>query len=390
MRPLTALLAAGGAVFRRVDAGILAPGCALAPGPGAVAIAAGELHVVQSCGVPGFTLQHWRREVTGWNPDRGGLGAVVLPDSDGAALTAAGGRLYAAAHTLAGPGGIASELLVARSDDGGRAWRMSWVNPPADLERARDDGPNVFSPVAVDPLDPDHVGIAWVAESRADLAQLHAADTIDDHEYDTKLYFGESRDGGGTWSVRELADRFRLRLLAGHEDYDDLGNWAPSVAFGRDGSAYVAFAEQAAGADGARVKLLRGRGGSWTGPVGVSGTRSAFSPRVVALPGRRVAVAWYASEQAAQDPAARWHVALAAGRWRRRPALEETALTGTVHTGPLCPIGPDCSDAFKWLGAAYARGRLIVAHAADHPAGMERRVVTGRIGDLQAPARRSR
>lgn len=361
-------------------------GCPRLVGPVDVAHASSDqLAVSQSCL---FGALHWRGRPGAVNPTTAGFGTPIAANVDGGWLTASGRREWWVGHDLVGAG-IASELLVARSDDGGTSWTVTWANAPTSqgvdhvAARIRDDGPNVFSPVAVDPTNPAHLAVVYSAESRQDLAQLHASDDTDRYEWDTGVYAATSSDGGRTWAGSTIVDTGQPDVGTDHEAYDDTAGWFPALTWAPDGTLYAAYAHHPARSTRWVVMVSRSRNGgrTWATPVAVSGSQQAFAPALAADDHGLVA-AWFASD-APDDTAGsvEWRLTGARLRWRsdqREPRVTAGSLTGIVHTGPMLPIGPQAAHGWRSLDLALNEGDAWIPYARERRNGVERRLLCWR------------
>jgi hypothetical protein len=323
----------------------------------------------------------------------GGLPTPVAANVDGTWLTVdrhVPGREWWVAHDLAGRG-IASDLLVGRSDDNGTTWRIVVANPPTDAgaqqvpQRLADDGPNVMAPVAVDPRDPGHVAVVYSAESQQDAEQGHSADAVDSYEWDTGVYAVSSRDGGLTWTAATVVDTGQPAVGTGHDEYSDTAGWFPSVTWTADGTLYATYAMRAAHTTRWVAMLSRSLDGGqrWSRPIPVSAPgQQAFSP-TIASEGHQVAMAWFGSATRDNEGAdGRWRLVGATIRWpsnRPRPCVSRYDLTSAIRTGPMVPLGPRSARSWRNLDLSLdGTGRAWVPYALQQGATAQRRLLAWR------------
>lgn len=186
---------------------------------------------------------------------------------------------------------VLAVLLVA---GGSAAWRLGDAEGDG---AARVVGLNrPVDPGATDPLDASAHNSPTVRVNPKDPAHIAVADRIDRPEASCALHV--SFDGGSTWSPTAIPP------LEGRS----VACFSPDLAFGADGSLYLAFtsfgpaaqATASAGPDTLWLARSNDGGRSLTPPVQVAGP-SAFQVRLAADPERpeRLYVAWLQGSQVA-------------------------------------------------------------------------------------------
>ncbi len=198
------------------------------------------------------------------------------------------------------PSGAADERPVLAADHAG-ALLACWIRAAGGqtvMCAAPDGAPVAVSPASGVPFGPYVTGVALTADRRVPGAFTAAwVDTLtgaQDGSGLDPLWSSSSSDGGATWSAPVLVAR--VQPLPHTFDGDTFRN-VPllSLAAGRDGRRYLAYAAEQPGR-GADVRLVRsGDGGAtWDEPVTVdqdAGAADQFQPSV-AVAGREVAVAF--------------------------------------------------------------------------------------------------
>lgn len=294
---------------------------------------------------------------------------TVLPLTDGGWISSGTGNVvYAVASSEAD----LTSLLVRRSGDGGQSW-----GPPSVVNRnlldhctpgsvgangclarnGTDEGPDIYTPVLVDPTNPRRVYVLWWTIDARGMV-VNGGNVLSPWENASKVYVARSDDAGATWSTRLIFDIGESDPQA-PGDPNDLANWYPTGAVSRDGTVWFAVARRGPGNTETHLDVLwsTDHGTTWNNATHVdTGLGSTFAPRLA--PARNgVALAFYGTSGLDEiDAADDWGVyldrlSLSNGAGGSALHADQQLVQSDIHRGALCPQGngsstfyPQCTD----------------------------------------------
>ncbi len=170
-----------------------------------------------------------------------------------------------------------------------------------------------------------------------------------DHDRDGNPVFVAFRDEGG-WSVEQFPPS---------ADFDD--NYSPCLAFGPDGTPWVAWGARK-GTDAPRVRLSRRAGGSWTVPCQIGGEESAWES-MPSLAFDRRGNGWLAFSREAGSSTEIFCAPLVRGRAGEAEMLSSPDVSPDVH--PAVAVAPDGTPVVAWEGWEEGRALIFLSRRRD-------------------------
>lgn len=234
--------------------------------------------------------------------------------------------------------GAAPVLLGAPSQEG-------QIENPANqgmyYVRSTDNGDTWSTPTRIDPQI-NYVGQSNMVVSD-DGQTLYVTRYEEDEEkpidydyVDGTFYLLASEDGGDTWERREMFD------LEGES-----GTALTNLALDKEGTLYFVWAEETGNRSVTKLAVSRDGGGSWTQHELDLSDGTQAMPFSQALAPGRLGVLWYDAHVDGMpgDVDADWHVHYAEVTVPEDgpPSSQAQRLSGTVHEGNICVLGPACS-----------------------------------------------
>jgi hypothetical protein len=276
-------------------------------------------------------------------------------------------------------------IVVTHSTDGGASFTSSLVNADETPAQASNDSLNFFTPIQVDPTNPRHLFLFWIAATLASRTCTVSEQTeaVGRWHYMTTAFVAISHDAGATWTQRQIASVPDTPSCTGLESADphpgryDIANLFPEAAVDAAGNPYLVYSQINPGKVGdqpSHIVLLASHDkGAHFRRVQVDRApwRSNFGPSIVAGGPGEIDVAWHASPSRDElDPHATWSIVLAQSRHAtsRTPHFTTTVVASGVHRGALGPVAaPDPHIVeHQTVGlAADGRGRAAVMWMAD-------------------------
>lgn len=215
------------------------------------------------------------------------------------------------------------------------------VNTGMYYTRSTDGGETWTEPTRIDPQI-NYVGQSNMVVSQ-DGEQLYVARYEEDEDQpnaydyeDGTFYLLASEDGGDTWERRDLV------ALEGQS-----GTALTNLALDEDGTLYFTWSEGTDGRAVTQLAVSQDGGGSWQETQIDLSSGTQAMPFAKALAPGRLGVLWYDAHVDGMpgEVDADWHVHYAevTDAATASPSIEAVRLTGTVHEGNVCVLGPACS-----------------------------------------------
>lgn len=155
---------------------------------------------------------------------------------------------------------------------------------------------------------------------------------------DGTFYLLASHDAGETW------ERVEMFELSG-----EMGSALTSLTIDPTGLIYFTWAQETDGRSVTHVAISHDGGQTWTTKALALSDGTQAMPFARALGPGELAVLWYDAHAQGMpsdtDLGAGWHIHVAhvTGAETAKPQVEVRKLTGTVHEGNICVLGPACS-----------------------------------------------